>query len=153
MLKWHWRTFEALTTDELYEILKARQAVFGLEQNCLYQDIDDLDRFAWHLFAELAEDEPPRQIQAYLRVVHPGRKYDEPSIGRVLTATQSRGKGIGKLLMDKGIAYIKEAFPDQPIRISAQQYLETFYSGFDFKAVSAPYLEDGIPHIEMLRTE
>ena len=152
MLKWHWRTFEALTTDELYEILKARQAVFGLEQNCLYQDIDDLDRFAWHLFAELAEDEPPRQIQAYLRVVHPGRKYDEPSIGRVLTATQSRGKGVGKLLMDKGIAHVKEAFPDQPIRISAQQYLETFYSGFDFKAVSAPYLEDGIPHIEMLRT-
>ena len=152
MLKWHWRTFEALTTDELYEILKARQAVFGLEQNCLYQDIDDLDRFAWHLFAELAEDEPPRQIQAYLRVVHPGRKYDEPSIGRVLTAKRSRGKGIGKLLMDKGIAYIKEECPDQPIRISAQQYLETFYSGFDFKAVSAPYLEDGIPHIEMLRT-
>lgn len=152
MLEWKWKTFEALSVDELYEILKARQDVFGVEQNCVYQDADDLDRYSWHLFAQSTEDVTPVKVEAYLRVVRPTYKYDEPSIGRVLTSALFRGKGTGKLLMEKGVALVEAEYPGRPIRISAQQYLQAFYSNFGFKTVSEPYLEDGIPHIEMLRS-
>lgn len=149
MHEWSWKKFEELSLAELYEILKVRQEVFAVEQSCIYQDVDDLDKVSWHLFAKQKSDEDSGKIYAYLRVVFPKYKYDEPSIGRVLTIVEARGKGMGKVLIDKALMYIEKELPNQAIRISAQKYLEGFYSGFGFKSVSEPYDEDGIPHIEM----
>lgn len=150
MLKWQWSSFDELSQHELYEILKVRQAVFTVEQNCAYQDADGLDKVSWHLMG-WREDSPENELVAYLRVVLPGEQYAEPSIGRVLTAPSARGSGLGKALTREAIVRISRAYRDTPIRISAQQYLEKFYSEFGFETVSEPYDEDGIPHIEMLR--
>ena len=150
MVNWQWSLFDELSLNELYEILKIRQAVFVLEQDCAYQDADNLDQVAWHLTG-WEEGTYKKKIIAYLRVVFPGEKYTEPSIGRVLVATESRKKGLGKKLTAEAIARIAIEYPNSAIRISAQQYLEKFYSEFGFRTVSNPYKEDGIPHIEMLR--
>ena len=96
MIQWQWKTFDELSTDDLYEILKIRQEVFAVEQDCVYQDADDLDKFSWHLIAWNVSDSGMPGIHAYLRVVFPTCKYREPSIGRVLTVKQARGSGLGK---------------------------------------------------------
>ncbi|GAB3103286.1 GNAT family N-acetyltransferase [Aestuariicella hydrocarbonica] len=150
MYDWTWKRFEELTLDELYEMLKIRQQVFTVEQNCAYQDVDELDKVSWHLFALKQGSGTVTEIQAYLRIVDPGFKYLEPSIGRVLTTLEARGKGIGKQLLNKAIEFSDVEFPGLSIRISAQQHLEKFYREFGFEPVSAPYDEDGIPHLEML---
>jgi len=161
MLKWRSSLFDDLSLNELYEILKVRQAVFALEQNCVYQDADDFDQCSWHLMGWYAShashasiDEPNKisELVAYLRVVFPAGKYPEPSIGRVLVTPKFRHKNVGTALMGKAISHISDEYPNSSIRISAQQYLENFYAGLGFKTVSEPYLEDGIPHIEMLRS-
>ncbi|MBY0574807.1 MAG: GNAT family N-acetyltransferase [Undibacterium sp.] len=145
-ITWQLLTFEQLNTTQLYAILKARSAVFILEQNCPYQDIDDLDQMSLHLIAWSSDG----QLAAYLRVVPPGLKYPEASLGRVITSQAARGSGIGKQLLTHGIAACREKHPQHNIRIAAQQYLEKFYQSFGFVTVSDSYLEDGIPHIEML---
>jgi len=150
MYEWKWKRFEELSAAEIYEILRVRQEVFVVEQNCVYQDIDSLDQVSWHLFAQTNNGGDSVQILAYLRVVFPGHKYIEPSIGRVLTAKEARGQGSGRLLMEKAMELLKAEFPKQEVRISAQKYLEAFYSDFGFMPVSEPYDEDGIPHIEMV---
>lgn len=127
-----------------------RQRVFVPEQNCLYQDIDGLDQQACHLLGWRQQD-GARTLAAYLRCFGPGIKYSEASLGRVLTAAAARGRGIGKALLEQGLRRIEQQFPSQRIRISAQQYLERFYRDFGFAVVSAPYSEDGIAHVEMLR--
>ena len=149
MIKWQWVLFEDLSVDILFEIMKIRQEVFVVEQNCAYQDTDDLDRVSWHLVG-WREGRADREIVAYLRVVFPGKKYTEPSIGRVLTQHSARGQGIGKALLAEAIRYTFILYPDTHIRISAQRYLEIFYGSFGFKTISEPYDEDGIPHIEMI---
>jgi len=146
MIKWQWASFDQLTTDVLYKIMKARIEVFVVEQNCPYQEADDLDKCSWHLIGW-----KNREIVSYLRVIFPGKKYIEPSIGRVLTVQHVRRTGIGKELTKEAIKRVGEVYPDTPVRISAQRYLEKFYSEFGFEPVSEPYEEDGIPHIEMLR--
>lgn len=151
MIEWQWKTFDELSADELYEILKVRQEVFVLEQNCIYQDIDDLDKTAWHLIAWNTNQASTRKVQAYLRVVFPGYKYKEPSIGRILSVKKLRRNGLGKELLRNAVLKIAIEYPDQPIRISAQQHLHKFYALFGFEQVSPPYDEDGIVHIEMLR--
>lgn len=150
MIEWQWKKFIDLTGDELYEILKLRQQVFAVEQLCIYQDIDDLDKSAWHLMAWNTADSTT--LVAYLRIVFPTYKYNEPSIGRVLTAESTRGTGLGKKLMKTAMSQLEKEYPGQAVRISAQQHLEKFYSGYGFKKVSEPYDEDGIAHIEMLKT-
>lgn len=150
MLHWQWSSFDELSSDTLFEIIKARQEVFIVEQNCVYQDLDDLDRFSWHLIG-WHQDTTEKRLAAYLRVVFPGKKYPEPSVGRVLTALSLRGRGLGIELIQEAITRIEHAYPETKIRISAQQYLVKFYSKFEFVPVSKPYKEDGIPHIEMLR--
>lgn len=150
MLRWQWSSFGELSQYDLLEILKVRQAVFVVEQKCPYQDVDDLDSEAWHLIG-WHDSNAEETLAAYLRVVPPGKKYPEPSLGRVLTASSSRGIGLGRALLDEGIARTALAYPGQGIRISAQQYLEPFYSEVGFKTVSDVYDEDGIPHVEMLR--
>lgn len=146
MIQWHWKSFDNLSAKEVYNILAIRQEVFVVEQDCPYQDADYLDDRSMHLFATNEEN----QILAYLRVVEPGVKYQEPAIGRVLTSDKVRGQGFGKLLTEKAMEHTAQTYPGQGVRISAQQYLTAFYNSFGFEVVSAPYDEDGIPHIEML---
>ncbi|MBD8629041.1 GNAT family N-acetyltransferase [Oxalobacteraceae sp. CFBP 8753] len=149
-IDWHFSRFADLTPFDLYDVLAARQNVFILEQTCLYPDIDGYDLEAHHLLGWRDVD-GKRQLAAYLRVLAPGAKYDEMSIGRVITTPAARGSGAGRALLDQGIAHAEVLHPGHRIRIGAQQYLERFYASFGFQTVSAPYDEDGIMHIDMLR--
>jgi ElaA protein len=149
-IDWHFSRFADLTPFDLYDVLAARQNVFILEQTCLYPDIDGYDLEAHHLLGWRDVD-GKRQLAAYLRVLAPGAKYDEMSLGRVITTPAARGSGAGRALLDQGIAHAEALHPGHRIRIGAQQYLERFYASFGFQTVSAPYDEDGIMHIDMLR--
>jgi ElaA protein len=145
---WRWCHFDELGVAELDAIYRARQQVFVLEQQCVFVDADGTDAHSWHLAAWPADRALPL---AYARVVQPGRKYAEPSIGRVLTLGTARGTGLGRELVRRAIAQCGALFPGQAVRIGAQSRLERFYTEFGFVAVGAPYLEDGIAHTEMLR--
>ena len=146
-LRWTWKRFEALSLDELYDALALRCRVFILEQGP-YQDPDGLDRVSWHL---LGRDEAGA-LQAYLRVVDPGAKFAEPSMGRVITSPEVRGTGVGRLLVAEGVRRIDEAWPGHANRISAQLHLSKFYQAFGFQEVGEPYGEDRIPHVQMIRS-
>jgi ElaA protein len=148
-MRWQWSRFADLGVDPLYEVLAARQRVFAVEQHCAFLDADGLDRHAWHLIA-WDDGGPHPALAGYLRVIDPGHKFSEPSIGRVLTLPPRRGTGFGRPLMREGIARAVRTWPGQPIRIAAQQRLETFYASLGFRTASAPYDEDGIPHVDML---
>jgi ElaA protein len=145
-MHWYWLRWDDLRLDDLYDALALRCRVFILEQGP-FQDPDGVDRHCWHL---LGRDEAG-VLQAYLRVVDPGLKYEEPSIGRVISSPERRGSGLGRLLVGEGVARCETAWPGRGIRISAQARLQRFYADFGFEAVGEPYLEDGIPHLEMLR--
>lgn len=147
-LNWRWCRFDQLSVFELQAIYMARQLVFAIEQQCAYLDADGYDATSFHLAAWSPAHTVPL---AYARVVDPGRKYAEPSIGRVITSAAARGTGLGRELVQRAIARCEQAFPSQGIRISAQTRLERFYAEAGFGAVGAPYLEDGIAHTEMLR--
>jgi ElaA protein len=129
----------------LYSILQLRNLVFSIEQNCVYPDMDDHDKSSWHLMGWR-----DRQLLAYSRLIPPGIVYAEPSIGRVVTAQQVRRSGEGRELMARSIAFMRERYHGQSIRIGAQLYLEAFYNSFGFKRCSDVYLEDGIEHITMI---
>ena len=147
---WQWRRFTELTPAELYAALAARAAVFVVEQQCAFQDLDAADEFAWHLLGWTSLNHAPT-LAAYLRLIDPGRKYAEPSIGRILTATPFRGTGLGREATREGLARAALLYPGLAVRIGAQQRLERFYSELGFRTVSAPYEEDGVAHVEMLR--
>lgn len=138
-------SFTELSLDQLYEILALRSEVFIVEQDCPYQDLDGKDQRSEHLCAYEGE-----RLVAYARLVRPGVSYEEPSIGRVITSEKIRSKGVGKELMQQAIDEMQRLYPNQDIRISAQSYLEAFYSGLGFHNTGKFYLEDGIPHQEML---
>ena len=144
-LIWKVKDFEELTSTQLYAILELRIAVFMLEQQCLYPECDYKDVKSLHLMGLLEG-----KLVAYARVVPPNVSYKEASIGRVVTHQAYRQFGYGKSLMEKAIALAAEVFPDDNIRISGQQYLEQFYNNLGFATVSEVYLEDNIPHLEML---
>ncbi len=146
MLTWQWCRFADLGVDGCYDMLALRCRVFILEQGP-YLDPDGLDRQSWHLLGRDAAGE----LQAYLRVVDPGLKYDEPSIGRVITNAALRGQGAGHTLVAEGVARCSAAWPGQGIRISAQAHLQGFYGRHGFAPVGDVYAEDDIPHIEMWR--
>ncbi len=150
MTEWQWSSFADLPNKDLYEMLAQRQNVFVLEQQCLYPDLDGYDQDAWHLLGWKVID-GQRQLAASLRVIAPGVKYTEMSIGRVLSTSAARGTGVGRELLVEGIARAEQLYPGHRLRIGAQQYLEAFYGSFGFKTVSEPYDEDGIMHVEMLR--
>lgn len=145
-LHWRWCRFDSLGVHELYDVLALRCRVFILEQGP-YQDPDGLDRAAWHLQGRDGQG----GLQAYLRALDPGAKYAEPSIGRVITAPEVRGTGLGRTLMREGLARCAAQWPRQAVRISAQARLRDFYAGLGFVADSPEYLEDGIPHLQMIR--
>jgi ElaA protein len=133
---------------ELARIYRARQEVFAIEQNCVYLDADEADEQSYHLAAWSAAQALPL---AYARLVDPGIKYAEASMGRVITTAAARGTGLGRELVRRVLAAASELHPGQGVRISAQSRLLRFYSEFGFVAVGEDYMEDGIPHIEMLR--
>jgi len=149
-VRWRWRAFDALSVAELYAALALRSAVFVVEQACVFLDIDGYDVHAHHLlgFADAGESAP--ELIAYLRLLAPGHKYAEPSIGRVVSAQSRRRLGLGRAVMREGLAKARRLYPAQPIRIGAQEHLRTFYESFGFVVASPRYDEDGIPHIEML---
>lgn len=142
---WTWSRFAELGVDNLYDALALRCRVFILEQGP-YLDTDGLDRQAWHL---LGRDDRGA-LQSYLRVVDPGARYAEPSIGRVITAPESRGTGGGRVLMAEGLARCVAVWPGRAVRISAQARLQRFYARLGFVAEGDVYIEDTIPHLAMV---
>ena len=148
MRAWLWKTFEELSADELYEILRLRALVFVVEQQCAYLDMDGTDRRAHHLFNRAGGG----GVESYLRVLAPGVKYEEPSIGRVATHPELRRSGLGMELMREGIRRTELEYPGMGIRINAQRRLEQFYRKLDFVTVSDPYIVDEIEHVEMVRS-
>ncbi len=118
-----------------------------IEQNCLYQDADDLDHLAWHLTGSSRNG----QLVAYLRVIPPGTRFPEPSIGRLLTIATMRGQYLATCALQQALRKCEAAYPGQTIRIAAQTYLVDFYSRFGFRKIGASYPEDGIEHVDMVR--
>jgi ElaA protein len=150
-IDWQWLAFADLNLHELYEILKLRQDVFVVEQQCPYPDADGRDVDCYHLLGWEKLTGKRGELIAYLRVLPPGLAYEELAMGRILTAKKVRGAGIGKELMKEGLRRVRETFGEVAVRISAQHYLKPFYEEFGFRQFSEPYDEDGIPHVEMLK--
>jgi ElaA protein len=145
-IEWQWRRYGELAPLEIHAIFAARQAVFIVEQNCPYLDMDGKDLDAWHLVGWSGNE-----VAAYLRLIAPGVSFAEPSLGRVLTTKIGRGTGLGRELVVRGLEKIYELYPTLPTRIGAQAHLHKFYGSLGFVQASEPYDEDGIPHIEMRR--
>ncbi|MFZ3321844.1 MAG: GNAT family N-acetyltransferase [Usitatibacter sp.] len=147
-MHWHFAPFDDLSPRDIHDLYQARVAVFVLEQKCPFQDVDGADPQCWHLIGRAS---PGGEVLAYCRLVPPGVKYPEPSIGRVLTTPKARRTGAGRDLMGEALARCEKLWPGQQLKIGAQQYLEGFYGDFGFARSSEPYDEDGIMHIEMIR--
>ena len=149
MINWSFKKFDNLTSHELYSVLQLRNEVFVVEQNCVFQDADDKDQDSYHLMAWDNE-----MLVAYSRIIPLGLAYDSfPSIGRVVTSPKMRRTGIGKTLMWQSIEELQKLFGKSSIKLGAQLYLKKFYESFGFVQSSEVYIEDGIPHIEMIRRE
>ncbi|WP_108869046.1 GNAT family N-acetyltransferase [Aquimarina aquimarini] len=144
-MKFRVKRFQELTTEELYKILRLRAEVFVVEQDCVYQDIDNKDQKALHVIGEKNGD-----IIAYTRIFDKGHYFDVPSIGRVLVSEKERKYGYGHDLIKESILAIEAHFGNKKVKISAQTYLEKFYKSHGFKKIGKEYLEDGIPHITMI---
>ena len=145
-IDWVLKEFDALTPQEVYKILQLRNAVFVVEQNCVFQDADNND-FASSHFMGLYDNE----LVAYTRLVPPGLVYEQASVGRVVTAQNVRRYGVGKKLMQESIQAVYKLYGAGPIKIGAQYYLKQFYESFGFVQQGGIYLEDGIQHIYMLK--
>lgn len=152
-LKWKTCSFEELNIYQLYEILVLRSEVFVVEQNCIFQDMDNADQKALHVAAyDSNTDNPSPVLVAYARIFQAGVKFQEASIGRVLTRMSYRSSKLGHLLIQQCLLQIEQRWGNTPIRIGAQMHLEKFYQQHGFISTGAPFFEDGIEHIEMLRT-
>ena len=147
-IHWEIKKFDELNTKELYAIMQLRLAVFSVEQNCAYQDADGKDLKCVHL----SGFDDTNDLIVYSRIVPAGISFNEVSIGRVITSAKARGTGAGKELMKKSMEFIEKQYGKVPVRIGAQCYLIKFYSSFGFEISREEYLEDNIPHIEMLYT-
>ena len=145
-MSWELKKFADLTNNELYDVLRLRVDIFVVEQNCPYPEIDGKDPQSLHLMYW-----ENGVLVAYARILPPGLSYDEPSIGRVIVAETHRGTGLGHELLDRAIKASLAEY-NQPIKIGAQAYLENYYNAAGFVKVSDVYLEDDIPHIDMLRS-
>ncbi|RQO31372.1 GNAT family N-acetyltransferase [Taibaiella sp. KBW10] len=147
-MNWKIKSFESLSKQELYQILQVRNEVFIVEQKTYYQDLDDKDFGAMHLFLE----DEQHAILAYCRIMPKGVTYAECCIGRVLTKPTARQHGYGRVLFQKALDFIEQEWQENSVRISAQCYLQTFYASFGFVPIGTEYLEDDLPHIEMLKS-
>lgn len=147
MINWTCKPFNQLTVNELYDLLQIRQAVFIVEQNCIYLDADGRDQASWHV---LGHDETGKLV-AITRLLPVGLAYEKyASIGRVITAESARGTGLGRELMQVSLAEIGRIFVGAPVKISAQSHLARFYGSLGFEISGDEYLEDGIPHVPMI---
>jgi ElaA protein len=146
-LRWSWHAWSELTPDLLYQVLRLRSAIFVVEQNCVFPDMDGRDPDCVHL---CGRDDAGGLI-AYLRLVPPGVRTPEVSLGRVVVTAAARGQGLGRAVMEEGLLGCAQRYPGKPVKVSAQQQLETFYRSLGFRTASPPYLEDGIWHVDMLR--
>lgn len=144
-IQWYCKKFTELNVHELYEIMTLRSEVFVVEQNCVYLDADGKDEKSFHFYAV-----SNGSIAAYARLLPPNLSFAQASIGRVLTASDQRRKGLGKLLMQKCIEKTLDLFDTTSIKIGGQLYLKSFYENLKFQQCSEVYDEDGIPHIEMI---
>lgn len=154
LLRWRCARWEELSIAELYALLALRQEVFVVEQDCPYQDADGRDAQAFHVWAELAApfaSLPEGAVVACARCFGPGVRYREASLGRVVSSLAVRRTGVGRALVARCLEELERRFGPVPVRISAQQYLERFYGGYGFVTEGAPYLEDDIPHVAMVR--
>ena len=154
---WAWARFDALSGDDIYDLLALRSEVFVVEQRCAFLDADGCDRDAWHLLGRVAASADrsrarPASLAAYLRCLDPGVKSQGPAIGRVIVASAYRGGGLGGVLMREGIARTQALWPAADIMIGAQLRLQAFYAALGFRAEGSPYVEDGIDHVEMRLT-
>ncbi len=147
-ISWKFAAFDALTLDELYAMLQLRSEVFVVEQACVFQDMDGADSEAMHLLGMSGG-----QLLVYARCFAAGMKFKEASIGRIITRSTLRGSGAGHVLVRQAIDSVTQQWGPQAIRIGAQARLESFYRQHGFETTGAPYIEDGIPHIEMLRPQ
>lgn len=148
---WRCLPFAALSADTLYRLLRLRSAVFVVEQHCAFLDLDGVDTHCMHVLGEADDGAGGRRLLAAARLVPPGQTFAEASIGRVVTAPEARGRGLGHVLMAQSIHMLHGLWGPQPIRIGAQAHLQAFYARHGFVAEGAHYLEDGIPHVEMIR--
>lgn len=146
MLDIRTKSFSELNTKELYMILQLRSEVFVVEQQCIYQDIDNKDEKALHVLGF-----KDNRIVAYTRIFKPGAYFDQPSIGRVAVSENERSNGFGYQIMKASIQQIEKRFKRTEIKISAQTYLKDFYNNLNFYQVGNGYMEDGIPHIAMIK--
>lgn len=144
-MQWEIKAFDQLSLQELYTILTLRTNVFVVEQACLYPEVDGKDPNCLHLLGTINGE-----LVAYLRILPAGLRYDEVSIGRVVIKPSHRGKGLGRLMMEQAIHCITNEWKESQIKIGAQAYLEKFYQSLGFEPVSEVYLEDDIPHLDML---
>lgn len=150
-VQWRCLPFAAMSADTLYRLLRLRSEVFVVEQNCVFLDMDGLDAQCMHLLGEVISADGTISLQASTRLVPPGVAFEEASIGRVVTAPAARGGGIGHTLMAESVRQLIALWGAQPIRIGAQAHLERFYNRHGFVSDNKPYIEDGIPHLEMIR--
>jgi ElaA protein len=144
-VEWKYCAFDALSLQELHDVLQLRSQVFVLEQSCVFQDIDGSDATGMHLMGYR-----DGELLAYARCLPAGIKFVEASIGRVVTRLSARGHGLGHLLMDRALSAVCTLWGQQPIRIGAQAHLEKYYRRHGFVAAGKPYIEDGIRHLEMI---
>jgi ElaA protein len=146
-LRWQWCTLHELSPAEVYTLMAARMAVFVVEQNCPYQDADGYDLDAQHLIVWSGAE-----VAACLRVLSPRTKFAERSIGRIITSRAFRGTGLGRTILTRTLERLDAGYPGKSVRIGAQARLSKFYEEFGFQPASQEYMEDGVPHIEMLRS-
>ncbi|AIY40411.1 ElaA protein [Collimonas arenae] len=146
MMEWRWLPFQDLSAAQLYAAMQLRQRVFVVEQTCVFLDADGIDQHSWHGLGYL----PNGELGAYARIVPPGKAFDYPSIGRVVTAPELRGSGGGYELMQQAMLHTIRLFPGHQIKIGAQAHLQRFYARFGFEPVGELYDEDGIAHIHMI---
>lgn len=143
-MDYHVKEFTDLTTKEFLEIVKLRIAVFVVEQNCPYQEVDEADELAWHTWLQEGTT-----IIGYTRIIDKG---DTVTFGRVLINPDYRGKKLGQKLVAKTLKVVEDKYPNRPIVIGAQAHLADFYGSFGFERISEVYLEDDIPHVDMKKT-
>jgi ElaA protein len=140
------KSFQELSLEEFHDIIALRIQIFIIEQDCPYQEVDGLDKLAYHLFFKNIKEE----IIAVTRILPQGVSYQEVAIGRVVVHEDYRGTGLGHQLLAESMNVVKEKFGEVPVRLSAQKHLENYYGNHGFQSTGKEYLEDGIPHVEML---
>ena len=145
-LLWTCKKFKEISGGEMHEVLAARQRVFIVEQQCVYQDADEWDKSAWHLMGRRITGD----LVAYGRVNFPGSRYPEPSLGRIFTARDVRRSGAGREVVQRCLTLCRRYYPERNVRISAQTYLIKFYGDFGFQTIGKPYDDEGIEHIDMI---